>query len=44
MNRFKEYVREKGVLLENDFDTLPYNGIEEVVVAEAYDLLTTKED
>lgn len=32
MNRFKEYVRKKGVMLECDFECLPCDGIEEIVV------------
>lgn len=32
MTRFKEYVRKKGVRLECDFECLPFNGIETVVV------------
>lgn len=32
MTKFKQYVREKGLQLECDFDTLPSNGIECCVV------------
>lgn len=32
MTKFKEYVRKKGVLLECDFDMLPFDGIEEIIV------------
>lgn len=32
MTKFKEYLRRNGVMLECDYDTLPCNGIEEIVV------------
>lgn len=32
MNRFKKEIRRRGVMLESDFDYLPYDGIETVVV------------
>lgn len=30
MTKFKEYARNKGIPLECDYDTLPYNGLETV--------------
>lgn len=32
MNRVKAEMRKRGIRLESDYECLPYNGIEEVVV------------
>ena len=32
MNRFKKELRVKGIKLENDYECLPYNGLETVIV------------
>ena len=31
MNRFKRELRKRGYMLENDYEYLPYNGLETVV-------------
>ena len=39
MTKFKEYIRDKGFLLECDMECLPCDGVEEVVVIPEHAML-----
>lgn len=42
MTKYKEYLRNKGIKMECDFDYLPYNGLESVTTGIKYDTVYAK--